>query len=172
MWLPRMTVPTRGRGEKICGFRRLRLRNSSKSSKFSACTSVHICLVICLYAFGNSTTNLVIQSSSFTKSARIESNVDRWTWMLMDIVYYWTLTGITYDAKLSTRKLKSQLRFMARDWFAFGNSTTNLVIQSSSFPKSAYIESNVDRWTWMLMDIVYYWTLTNKVEVYKSWRLR
>ena len=28
MWLPRMSVPTRGRGKKICSLRRLSLRNS------------------------------------------------------------------------------------------------------------------------------------------------
>ena len=60
---------------------------------------------------------------------------------------------VTFDVELSTRKLKSQLRLW-RDWYAFGNSTTTLVIQSSSSAKSTCTKSNVDQWTWMLMDKV------------------
>ena len=58
----------------------------------------------------------------------------------------------------------SQVDFW-RDWCAFGNSTFDLEIQTSSFADSPRVKIIVEMLTWMLMDKVECWTVTLKVDV-------
>ena len=96
--------------------------------------------------------NLVIQSSSFAKSACIESNidlnVDGHSLMLNSHLQSWGIKfwRLRQELRSWTSKLNVVIYFdFWRDWYVFGYSTINLMIQSSSFAESACIESNVDQ---------------------------
>ena len=96
--------------------------------------------------------NLVIQSSSFAKSACIESNVDLnvdgHSLMLNSHLQSWGIKfwRLRQELRSWTSKLNVVIYFdFWRDWYVFGYSTINLMIQSSSFAESACIESNVDQ---------------------------
>ena len=71
---------------------------------------------------------------------------------------------VTFHVDLSTRKSNFQVEFW-RDWCAFGNSTFDLEIQTSSFADSPRVKIIVEMLTWMLMDKVECWTVTLKVDV-------
>ena len=74
---------------------------------------------------------------------------------------YW---HVTFHVELSTWKSNSQVEFW-RDWCAFGDSTFDLEIQTSSFADSPCVKIIVDMLTWMLMDKVERWPVTLKVDV-------